>query len=433
MAVPPQKNLKVLVIGSGGREHALVKACLASSIVARALVAPGNGGMAAEVNCLPLDVKDTSAIVALAKKQDVDLVIIGPEEPLAQGVVDALEAEGILAYGPNRKAARLEASKAFTKAFLQRYRIPTAAFQTFVDTESALAYVHKQSTPLVVKASGLAAGKGVIIAQTHDEAAEAVKAMLEKNCFGESGREVVIEEYLEGEEASIHLIVCGKDYLILPSSQDHKRIGENDTGPNTGGMGAYAPASVVTTALLQETIKTIIEPTLSGLITEGIDFRGTLYIGLMLTSEGPKVLEFNVRFGDPETQVLLPLLETDPISLMYGCACGKLTEQEIAFKKGSAVVVVLAAEGYPGNYEKGHTIALPPTLPEGVDIIHAGTALQPDGTPIVNGGRVLGVCAQAEQLTEALDRAHQTCESIHWPGRYYRKDIAAREMARSST
>ena len=428
--MPLKSSLKVLVIGSGGREHTLVKACLGSPLVAETLAAPGNGGMAGEVTCLPLDVKDVSAAVALAQEQAVDFVIVGPEEPLARGLVDALEAVGIRAYGPKREAARLEASKAFTKDFLQRHHIPTAASRTFTETGPALDYLATQSMPIVVKASGLAAGKGVIIAETHAEATEAVKAMLEDDCFGASGREIVIEEYLEGEEASIHLMVCGEAYVLLSSSQDHKRIGEQDTGPNTGGMGAYAPASVVTPTIRQEMVDKIIEPTLAGLAAEGIDYRGTLYIGLMLTAAGPKVLEFNVRFGDPETQVLLPLMETDPIALMYDCACSQLESRELKLKDGSAVVVVLAAKGYPGDYQKGDRISLPSDLPEGVEVIHAGTTLDQDGAVTVNGGRVLGVCAWGEALPEALDRVYAACASIHWPGYYYRKDIAARELKR---
>ena len=422
--------LKILVIGSGGREHALVQTCLSSPLVESVIAAPGNGGMAQSIPCYPLDVNDNAATVALAQEQGANFVIVGPEAPLANGVVDALEAVDILAYGPRQKAAALEASKALCKSLLEKYKIPTARHQTFRELEPALDYLHKQTTPIVIKASGLAAGKGVIIAQDQAEAEVALRAMLQEGAFGESGKTVVVEEFLQGEEASIHLIVSGKDYVVLPASQDHKRIGENDTGANTGGMGAYAPVSIVTPALERTIIEEIIEPTLEGLEKEGIEYRGTLYIGLMLTESGPKVLEFNVRFGDPETQVLLPLFATDPIALLYDCARGQLPTEPIRYRDAHAAVVVMAAKGYPGSYQKGESISLPDSVPEGTAIVHAGTALQEDGSLLTAGGRVLGITAAAPNLDLALERVYNLCQQVDWQGKVYRSDIGARELRR---
>ncbi len=424
------KKMKVLVIGSGGREHALVKACLASPLVGSVVCAPGNGGIAAEVPCRPLNVSDVPAIVALAKAEAADFVIVGPEDPLSLGAVDALEQVGIPAYGPNKSAARLEASKVFTKDFLVKYRIPTARGAKFTAVAPALEYLASQPYPIVIKASGLAAGKGVIIAQNRQEAETAVRDMLEKKVFGASGCEILIEEFMEGEEASIMLMVCGDRFVMLPASQDHKRVGENDTGPNTGGMGAYAPAAVVTPAISAQVITEIVRPTLAGLIHEGIDYRGTLYIGIMITREGPKVVEFNVRFGDPECQVLLPLLDTDPVELMLACANGTLEPAQVKIKDAFAIIIVLAAQGYPGSYPKGDPISFPKTPPAGTAIVHAGTTLKPDGTVVTNGGRVLGVTAFGPTLAEAAKTAYGVVEQVKFSTRYFRRDIGARELNR---
>lgn len=423
-----KKKLNVLVIGSGGREHAIVQTCLKSDCVDCVIAAPGNGGMAQQVPCHALDIEDTSAIISLAKDKNIDFVIVGPEIPLAMGIIDRLEAEGITAYGPSQKAAQLEASKAFTKAFFSRHDIPTADAQTFTAVQPAIDYIHSHGLPIVIKASGLAAGKGVIIAHNLNEAEEAIRSMLEQNCFGENGHEIVIEEFLEGEEASIHAIVCGDQYILLPSSQDHKRIGENDTGPNTGGMGAYAPAPIVTQAVEKQVVETILKPTLAGLIKEKIDFRGTLYIGLMLTKNGPQTLEFNVRFGDPETQVILPLLKEDLIPLLYECAKGKLRTRKITMKKAFALIVVMASKGYPGPYPKGEAIQFPTKYSASTDIIHAGTHLREDKTIVSDGGRVLGVRGLGETLKQAAEQAYSLCKHISWPNSYYRHDIGVKGL-----
>ncbi len=428
----PNNKHKILVIGSGGREHAIVKACLASPLASSVTAAPGNGGMALEVPCLPVERDNPESIAALAKAEKAEFVITGPEAPLCAGAADALEAAGIPAFGPSKPGAMLEGSKAFAKCFLLKYGIPTARAGVFSKAllPAALDYLKEQTYPLVVKASGLAEGKGVLIAQNQAEAEETVRDMMEKDRFGASGREVVIEECLEGEEASITLMVCGKKYVSLPPSQDHKRAGENDTGPNTGGMGAYAPAALVTPPIQRQITSEIIEPVLEGLITEGMDYRGALYIGVMLTQDGPKVLEFNVRLGDPETQVLLPLLETDPLELMIACAKGALEPSEIRVKPRHAITIVLASKGYPGSYPKGEKISLPQTLPENVSIIHAGTKKEEDGSILTNGGRVLNVTALGPSLQAAADAAYQACENIRWPSKYCRRDIGARQLRR---
>ncbi|MFP4674622.1 MAG: phosphoribosylamine--glycine ligase [Opitutales bacterium] len=422
----------ILVIGSGGREHALVRMCRNSPLAGRVIAAPGNGGMAAEVECFDRPVEDTAALVQLAREEKIDFALVGPEVPLSLGLVDALQAEGIPAYGPNKAAARLESSKAFCKDFLQRHNIPTAGFASFTEVEPALAYLEENPAPIVIKASGLAAGKGVVMANTREEAAAAVRDMLEGDAFGSSGREIVIEEMLCGEEASIHAIVSGSDYVCLPTSQDHKRVGEGDTGPNTGGMGAYAPAKRVDQALLQEIEKSVIRPTLKGLQADGIEFRGTLYAGLMLTESGPKVLEFNVRFGDPETQALLPLLADDLLPVCMAAAKGEPLPSQLRCHSGAAIVVVLAAEGYPGSYPKGESIRFPEAEPENTAILHAGTQVSADGAIVTAGGRVLGVSARGANLREAADRAYAVCDSIDFKSKYFRPDIGHRAFEPSS-
>lgn len=428
----PNKSLRVLVIGSGGREHALLRACKASPLVAAVSVAPGNGGMEQEAVCYPLNVSDTAAIVALAKKLDANFVIVGPEVPLSVGVVDALEEAGIPAYGPVKAGARLEASKNFTKEFLVRHSIPTAQGKRFTSSEEAVEYLSSQKFPIVIKADGLASGKGVIIAEDFDQACTAVSDMLDSHCFGKSGNEILIEEFMEGEEASIMLMVSEDRYVMLPASQDHKRVGEGDTGLNTGGMGAYAPAPVVTPEIEKRVVSEIVEPTLKGLIADGIRYRGTLYVGIMITSEGPKVVEFNVRFGDPECQVLLPLLKTDPVSVMYACATGTLDPKSVEFHSGSNIIVVLAAEGYPGTPRQGDTITLPAKTPEGTGIIHSGTVREDNGSITTAGGRVLGVTARGETLAEAAKNAYALIEKIHFDGMHYRRDIGARQLRRDN-
>jgi phosphoribosylamine--glycine ligase len=423
-------KLSILVVGSGGREHALVQMCLKSPLTERVIAAPGNGGMASEVACFNVAVENTEALVTLAQDNAIGLVIVGPEVPLSLGLVDALNAVGIPAYGPNAQGAQLESSKVFCKDFFARHNIPTAAYGSFTQVAPALEYLKTHPAPIVIKASGLAAGKGVIMAETQDEAIAAVKDMLEGNAFGDSGHEIVIEETLYGEEASIHAIVSGDDFVCLPPSQDHKRAGEGDTGLNTGGMGAYTPTSRVTPQMQAEIEAQVIRPTLDGFKADGIKFRGTLYAGLMLTPNGVKVLEYNVRFGDPETQVLLPMLADDLVPVLLASAKGEALPAKLNFHPGAAIVIVLAAGGYPGNYPKGDIITLPQSSPEHTAIVHAGTARSEDGTITTNGGRVLGVSGQAGSLQAAADLAYGVCDQIDFQGKYLRRDIGHKELNR---
>ncbi|MDR1818388.1 MAG: phosphoribosylamine--glycine ligase [Puniceicoccales bacterium] len=438
-AVAPRK-LNILILGSGGREHALLRAALKSPLAGSVAVAPGNAAFEREAPCHPLDAADAPAVVALAKKLAADLVVVGPEAPLAAGVVDALEDAGIAAYGPRAAGSRLEASKVFTKEFLARNNIPTALGRSHTDLASALADLRTRSLPVVVKADGLAAGKGVVVAHTLAEAEQAAADMLEKRVFGDSGARVLIEDFLDGEEASIMLMVCRRRYVMLPASQDHKRVGDGDTGPNTGGMGAYAPADVVTPEVRRRVVEEIVEPTLAALEREGIDYRGTLYVGIMVTAGGPKVVEFNVRFGDPECEVLLPLLADDPVRLMWECATGSLGSGEreagcggevpVKFRDGSAVIITLAAGGYPGTPRKGDVISLPAALPAETQVIAAGVARDAAGNLVTAGGRVLGAVAFGATLREAVDRAYALAAQIHFDGMHYRRDIAARQLNR---
>ena len=386
--------------------------------------------MALETTCFPVPADDVPGLVALARREKSEFVIVGPEVPLSLGLVDALAAGGIPAYGPRRDGARLEASKIFTKELLLKYRIPTAPAATFSAVDPALAYLRSRPAPIVVKADGLAAGKGVIVAQTPAEAEAAVRGMLEGGLFGASGRQVLIEDCLFGEETSIHLVVSGRDFVVLPTSQDHKRVGDNDTGPNTGGMGAYSPAEVVGPDLLDEIVRTIARPSVEAIAAEGIEFRGTLYIGLMLTAEGPQVLEFNTRFGDPETQVILPRLASDPLALMWAAAHGGLRGMKLEVKPDAVICVVVAARGYPGDYPKGEVIAQPSSLPPEAWIVHAGTALNAQQQVVSNGGRVLGVCARGATLRAAADRAYAVCARLQFASSYYRRDIGARQLNR---
>lgn len=425
------KALNILVIGSGGREHAIVKKCIESPLCNRVIAAPGNGGMAESVDCFPIAADSINELVTLAQNQSIDFVIVGPEVPLCLGIVDALQAVHIPAYGPTQEAAQLESSKSFCKDFFQRHNIPTAKYATFDEVPPALDYLDANPAPIVVKASGLAAGKGVIIAQTTEEAKEAVQSMLVDKSFGTSGSQIVIEEFLEGEEVSIHAIVSNGTFLCLSPSQDHKRIGENDTGLNTGGMGAYAPTAVMTDDLQKTINSTIIVPTIKGLEADGIPYNGTLYAGLMLTQKGPKILEYNVRFGDPETQVMFPLVEDDLIALLYASATNQNLPESIKLSKDKCMTVVIASQGYPGNYPKGDLISFPSELPEKTDIIHAGTVLK-EGKIYSNGGRVLSVTSQDETILKAREKIYSLCDSIDYQEKYYRKDIAHREIKRLS-
>jgi phosphoribosylamine--glycine ligase len=432
MPLLPPKS--VLVVGSGGREHALVKALLASPAHPRVIAAPGNAGIALEVPCFPAAADDVPALVALARREKVEFVVVGPEVPLALGLVDELTAAGIPAYGPKKAGARLEASKIFTKQILLKYKIPTAPAAFFSKVEPALAYLRTRKIPIVIKADGLAAGKGVVVAQTLAEAEAAVRAMLEGGKFGASGRQILIEDCLFGEETSLLVVVSGRDYVILPAAQDHKRIGDGDTGANTGGMGAYSPAEVVTPDLLARIEREIVQPSVKAIADEGIDFRGTLFIGLMLTPDGPSVIEYNARFGDPETQVVLPRLATDVLELLWAAANGELGRLKIKVNhQVHALCVVLAAHGYPEGYPKGDAITLPAAsgLPPDTFVFHAGTAQAANGSIVTAGGRVLGVTALAPTLQEAADRAYAVCNQIQFASKYFRRDIGARQLNRS--
>ena len=422
--------LNILVVGSGGREHALLQACLQSPLASKVIAAPGNGGMALEAECFDVQVGEIEGMVALAQAQGIGLVIVGPEVPLSLGLVDALAAVSIPAYGPNAAGAQLESSKVFCKNFFAKHNIPTAAYGNFTEIAPALAYLEKHPAPIVIKASGLAAGKGVIMAETQDEAIAAVKDMLEGDAFGSSGKEIVIEETLYGEEASIHVIASGEDFVCLPPSQDHKRAGEGDTGLNTGGMGAYTPTSRVTSAMQAEIEEKVIKPTLAGLKADGIDYRGTLYAGLMLTDQGVKVLEYNVRFGDPETQVLLPMVADDLVPILLASARGESLPAKLEFHDGAAIVVVLAAGGYPGSYAIGNPITFPKSLPASAAIVHAGTTRDPDGTIRTAGGRVLGVSSQAPTLKAAAKLAYKVCDQVKFEDKFLRRDIGHRELNR---
>ena len=423
-------EMNVLLIGSGGREHAIANALAKSPRLTRLYIAPGNPGAAAVGETIELDVADHRAVASFCREKDIGLVVVGPEQPLIGGLVDSLEAQGIAAFGPSKAAAQLEGSKGFTKDLCRTHNIPTAAYGRFDNEEQALAYARTHGAPIVVKADGLAAGKGVIIAQTPAEAERAVKAMF-AGAFGRSGAEVVIEEFLEGEEASYFVLCDGTRALGFSSAQDHKRVGDGDTGPNTGGMGAYSPASVVTPEIEARVMREIIEPTLRAMQELGAPYKGVLYAGLILTTEGPKLIEYNNRFGDPEAQVLLPRLEDDLLELMLAAAQGELPAHEVRFSKDRALTVVLAAKNYPGTPLTGSEIkhveraaALP-----GVIVTHAGTRLE-GSRLLAAGGRVLNVTALADSVTEAQKLAYEGVDAIDWPGGFCRRDIGWREIVR---
>jgi phosphoribosylamine--glycine ligase len=434
--VPPLSALprSLLVVGSGGREHTLVRALLASPAAPRVICAPGNAGIAEEAPCFPIAADDIPGLVALVQRENITFVVVGPEVPLSLGLADRLRALGIPVYGPGADGARLEASKIFTKEILLKHRIPTAPAAFFNAIEPALAYLRTRSIPIVVKADGLAAGKGVVVAQSLAEAEAAVREMLAGDKFGAAGRQLLIEDCLFGEETSILVVVSGRDYVILPTSQDHKRIGDGDTGPNTGGMGTYSPAEVVTPALLARIEDEIVRPSVNAIAAEGIAFCGTLFIGIMLTPTGPSVIEYNTRFGDPETQVVLPRLATDLLELLWAASTDRLSAVgPLAVKTDYAVCVVIAARGYPDAYTKGDVITLPApaALPPATTIYHAGTARNAAGQLVTHGGRVLGVTALAPSLRAAADRAYAACDQVQCATKYFRRDIGARQLNRS--
>jgi phosphoribosylamine--glycine ligase len=424
--------MKVLIIGGGGREHALAWKAAQSPRVQHVYVAPGNGGTAheAKVTNVNIGAEDVPALVAFARDHSIGLTIVGPEAPLVRGVCDAFVAAGLRCFGPSQRAAQLEGSKAFSKDFLARHGIPTAAYGTFTEVEPALAYLQQCRIPVVVKADGLAAGKGVIIAQTRDEAQSAVRDMLANRSFGAAGYRVVIEEFLEGEEASFIVMVDGKHILPLATSQDHKRRDAADQGPNTGGMGAYSPAPVVTPEIHARIMREVIEPTVKGMAQEGNPYLGFLYAGIMIGADGcPNVLEFNCRFGDPETQPILMRLNSDLTTLCEAALDGKLDTQHVEWDRRAALGVVLAAEGYPGSVSKGDVIAPLPVDSTDCKVFHAGTQLR-DGKLVTDGGRVLCVTALGDSVAQAQARAQATIDRISWRGMFYRADIGFRAIAR---
>ena len=423
--------MNILVIGSGGREHALVWKLAQSDKVKKIYCAPGNAGIAGLAECLPVAATDIAALTALAKEKNIDLTVVGPESSLVAGIVDRFEAEGLAIFGPNHQAARLEGSKAFAKKFLAKYGIPTAAFAVFTEAEPAREYIRNNQRPLVVKADGLAAGKGVFVCATQEEALAAIERIMVEKAFGEAGKEIVIEECLTGEEVSFLAFTDGGTVLPLPSSQDHKAIYDGDRGPNTGGMGAYSPAPVVTEALAEKIVDSVMSPTIRGLRQEGIDYRGVLYAGLMINGDDVQVLEFNCRFGDPETQPLLMRLKGDLAEIMLAAGAGRLKDVRLDIDPRPAVCVVMAAAGYPGDYEKGKKIKglKIAAKMEGVVVFHAGTEQAADDI-VTAGGRVLGITARGETLPEAIDAAYGAALAIRWPGAYCRRDIGIKALRR---
>ncbi len=425
--------MNILLIGSGGREHALAWKIKESPLTDKLYAVPGNPGIAEIAECIAgVDIGDNDALVKLAKEKTIGLVVVGPEVPLMNGIVDAMTAAGIKAFGPTKDAAELEGSKVYAKVIMRRYKIPTARSEVFSDLGRAHVYVRQMRTPFAIKADGLAAGKGVILTKTADEAVAALDLMMKEKAFGDAGNRVVIEEFMEGEEASVLAFTDGETIVPMVSSQDHKRAYDGDEGPNTGGMGTYAPAPVMTPALMDEVTEKILKPVIAGMKQEGRPYKGCLYAGLMITKQGPKVVEFNARFGDPETQVVLPLLKSDLVEIMLACVDGKLAQTPIEWSNGAAVCVVMASGGYPGTYEKGKEITgLDAAKSSGALVFHAGTRAQGDQI-ITSGGRVLGVIGQGDDIRSAVTKAYEGVEKIHFDGEFHRRDIAHRALQRLS-
>ena len=417
--------MKILVVGSGGREHALVWKIAQSKLVDKIFCAPGNGGIAQSAECIDIKAEDIAKLADFARKEKIDLTVVGPEGPLSLGIADEFIKQGLVIFGPLKLAARLEASKVFSKELMAKYKIPTADFKIFDNAEDAKEYIEKIGAPCVVKADGLAAGKGVVVAKTVDEAQWAVETMMEERIFGDAGNRVIVEECLQGQEASIIVVTDSKEVLPLASSQDHKRIFDNDQGPNTGGMGAYSPAPVVTPQLFKEIMEQVIYRTVDGLAKEGIDYKGILHAGIMLTKDGPKTLEFNVRSGDPETQAILPRLNSDLVEIMLAAAGGNLSKiGSLKWDNRACVCVVCSSKGYPGEYEKGKVITGLDEAAKMKDVLvyHAGT--KKDGNNILtSGGRVLGVTGLGNTIKEAIANTYQAVGIINFEGMHYRKDI----------
>ena len=422
--------MRVLLIGSGGREHALAWKLAQSPLMTEFYAAPGNPGIAEHATLTALDIDDHDAVVAFCKEKAIDFVVVGPEAPLVAGIADRLRAAGIATFGPSAAAAQLEGSKGFTKDICARYNIPTGAYQRFNNAPKAKAYVRAQGTPIVVKADGLAAGKGVTVAMTVDEALAAIDDCFE-GAFGEAGAEVVIEAYLDGEEASFFCLCDGKHALALATAQDHKRVGDGDTGPNTGGMGAYSPAPVMTPEMVERTMKEIIEPTMRGMAESGHPFSGVFFAGLMITAKGPELIEYNVRFGDPECQVLMMRLKSDLLPLLIACANGTLDQVTAEWRDDPALTIVMASKGYPGSYAKNTPITALPAGGEGTKVFHAGTGLK-DGALVATGGRVLNITATGKTVGEATERAYALAGEVKWENGFYRNDIGWRAVERET-
>ena len=415
--------MKIMVVGGGGREHAIIKKLKENKQVEEIFALPGNGGIAADATCVDIGAKDIDRIAEFAEAEGIDFAVVAPDDPLVLGAVDALQAKGIRTFGPNKKAAIIEGSKAFSKDLMKKYNIPTAAYETFTDMEAALSYIESCPIPVVVKADGLALGKGVIIAESRGQARKAVRNMMEDKVFGESGSKVVIEEFLTGPEVSVLSFTDGKTVIPMVSSMDHKRALDGDKGLNTGGMGTIAPNPYYTDEIAKVCMDTIFKPTIEAMNKEGRTFTGCLYFGLMLTEKGPKVIEYNCRFGDPETQVVLPLLESDLLDIMLKIYDGKLDEAEVKFSDKYACCVVMASEGYPQKYETGFEI----TMPADKNIYVAGAKLK-EGQLVTGGGRVLGVTETGDTLKEAIDAAYETVKTVNFENEYYRTDIGQRAL-----
>lgn len=419
--------MNVAVIGGGGREHTLAWKLAQSPSVEKLYALPGSDAMADVAECVSIGVEELDRIADFAVEKGIDMIVIGPEVPLTEGIADVCQKKGIAVFGPNKAAAQMEGSKVFAKNLMKKYHVPTAAYASFTDGDAAKEYIHKMGAPIVVKADGLAAGKGVVVAQTVEEAVDAVNAMMEDHIFGASGGRIVIEECMVGEEASLLAFVDGKTIVPMIPAQDHKRIFDNDEGPNTGGMGAYAPAPVLTPELVQTVYDTILVPVVQGLAKEGITYQGCLYAGLMITTDGPKVVEFNCRFGDPETQAVLPLLDGDLAQIMYACTQGTLRSDMVHWKQGSACCVIMASKGYPASSHKGDVISGLDAVDDDVVVFHSGTK-KVGGVYQTNGGRVLGVTAMGEDLKAAVDKAYVNVRKISFDGQQVRSDIGAKGL-----
>lgn len=422
--------MKVLLIGSGGREHALAWKIAQSPQLTKLFAAPGNPGIAEHAELVSLNVEDHAAVVAFCREQSIDFVVVGPEAPLVAGLADDLRAAGFATFGPSKGAAQLEGSKGFTKDLCARYNIPTGAYQRFKSAEPAKAYIHEQGAPIVIKADGLAAGKGVTVAMTEAEALAAVDDCFD-GAFGAAGAEVVVEAFLDGEEASFFCLSDGKTALALATAQDHKRVGDGDTGPNTGGMGAYSPAPVMTDEMVQRTMREIIQPTIEGMAKDGNPFSGVFFAGLMITNKGPELIEYNVRFGDPECQVLMMRLKSDLLPILYATATGTLDQVTAEWRDDPALTVVLASKGYPAAYDKNTPIAFIPQESEDAKVFHAGTALK-DGLLVATGGRVLNVTAFGGTVSEAQARAYELVDAVKWENGFCRRDIGWQAVAREN-